>query len=208
MTPFFLGAVAGAIASGRVPAEGNGDLVSSWLNPTSVVGGVIAVGACAFLAGTFLCADATRARRPTLADRIRARTIGVGLASGTVVLGALFILPSDAPTLAQGLRTQGAPLVVASALAGATALALLARRTFAVARVAGVVAVAAVVSGWGVGQHPWMLVDEVTIAQAAGATATLQALLVTVTLAGVLVIPALAYLYRLTQSEPWSQLDH
>ena len=70
------------------------------------------------------------------------------------------------------------------------------------------VAVASVVSGWGVGQYPWLLVDEVTIADAAGARATLQALLVTVGLAAVLVVPALAYLYRLTQTEPWSRLDH
>lgn len=41
-----LGAVAGAIAWGRVPVDGRGDLWSSWLNPTSILGGVIAVGTC------------------------------------------------------------------------------------------------------------------------------------------------------------------
>src|SRR6516165_9324553 len=48
MTPFALGAVAGAIASGRVPV-GNaaGDLVTSWLNPTSAVIGAIAVATAA-----------------------------------------------------------------------------------------------------------------------------------------------------------------
>ena len=51
ITPFFLGAVAGGLASGRVPATGRGDLWTSWLNPTSVFGGIIAVGTCAFLAG-------------------------------------------------------------------------------------------------------------------------------------------------------------
>ena len=66
------------------------------------------------------------------------------------------------------------------------------------------VAVAAVVTGWGVGQYPWLLVDEVTIADAAGAPATLQALLVAVGLAVVIVVPALGYLYKLTQSEAWS----
>ncbi|WP_435748104.1 cytochrome d ubiquinol oxidase subunit II [Nocardioides sp. SYSU DS0663] len=208
LTPFFLGAVAGAIASGRVPAEGRGDLISSWLNPTSVVGGVVAVGTCAFLAGTFLCADAARAGRPALADRLRVRTAVVGSVTGAVVLGALVVLRRDAPTLADGLAGQGAVLVVASAVAGVATLVLLARRRFAAARVTAVVAVASVVSGWGVGQYPWLLVDEVTIADAAGARATLQALLVTVGLAGVLVVPALAYLYRLTQTEPWSRLDH
>src|SRR5436190_3277770 len=44
LTPFALGAVIGGIASGRVPV-GNaaGDLVTSWINPTSALVGVLAV---------------------------------------------------------------------------------------------------------------------------------------------------------------------
>src|SRR5246500_4824231 len=42
ITPFFLGTVAGAIASGRVPAGGYGDPIRSWVNPTSLVGGCLA----------------------------------------------------------------------------------------------------------------------------------------------------------------------
>ncbi|WP_216656437.1 cytochrome d ubiquinol oxidase subunit II [Nocardioides marmotae] len=208
VTPFFLGTVAGAIASGRVPAEGRGDLWTSWLNPTSAFGGVIAVGTCAFLAGCFLCADAARGGHERLSEQLRRRTIGVGLVTGAVVLAALVPLERDAPTLADGLETQAAPLVIASALAGVATLVLLARRRFSLARVTAVVAVAAVVSGWGVGQYPWLLVDEVTIADAAGARATLQALLVAVGLAAVIVVPALVYLYRLTQTEAWSRPDH
>ena len=66
-------------------------------------------------------------------------------------------------------------------------------------------AVAAVVLGWGVGQYPWLLVDQVTIADAAGAPATLRALILAVVLAGVIVLPALTYLFRLTQSETWTR---
>src|SRR3954452_4031335 len=58
VTPFFLGTVAGGIASGRVPAAGHGDPVTSWVNPTSVLGGVLAVLTCAFLAAVFLTAEA------------------------------------------------------------------------------------------------------------------------------------------------------
>jgi cytochrome d ubiquinol oxidase subunit II len=205
ITPFFLGAVAGGIASGRVPATGRGDLWTSWLNPTSVFGGIIAVGTCAFLAGTFLCADARRSGQQHLAEQLRWRTLGVGAVTGTVVFAALIPLQRDAPSLVDGLETRAAPLVVISALAGIATLALVGVRRFAVARVTALIAVAAVVAGWGVGQYPWLLVDEVTIADAAGARATLQALLVAVGLAAVLVLPSLAYLYKLTQSEAWSQ---
>lgn len=204
LTPFFLGTVAGGIASGRVPATGRGDLWTSWLNPTSLLGGTIAVGTCAFLAGTFLCADALRSGQERLAEVLRRRTLVVGTVTGAVVLVTLVPLQRDAPTLSDGLQGRAAPLVVASALAGITTLVLLGTRRYAVARVSALVAVAAVVSGWGIGQYPWLLVDELTIADAAGAAATLQALLVAVGLAAVIVLPALGYLYRLTQSESWS----
>ncbi|WP_028653832.1 cytochrome d ubiquinol oxidase subunit II [Nocardioides sp. J54] len=205
LTPFFLGTVAGGIASGRVPLDGAGDRWESWVNPTSLFGGLIAVGTCAFLAGTFLAADAERSGNDRLAGEIRVRALVVGLATGAIVFAALVPIDHDAPTLAAGLEGRAAPLVVLAGIAGAAATYLLWRRRYGVARFAAVLAVAAVVSGWGVGQYPWLLVDEVTIADAAGATATLQGLLVAVGLAGVVVVPPLLYLFRLTQSEEWSR---
>ncbi|MBA4607342.1 cytochrome d ubiquinol oxidase subunit II [Aeromicrobium sp. Marseille-Q0843] len=205
ITPFFLGTVAGAIASGRVPMEGRGDRWSSWLNPTSVFGGLIAVGTCAFLAGVFLTADASRAGHADLADSLRRRTLGVGVCTGVVVFVALVPITEDAPVLAEGLAGRAAPLIVASALAGAATLVLLLRRRYRPARVTAVGAVAAVVAGWGVAQYPWLLVDEVTIADAAGAEATLVGLLVVVGLAALLVLPPLAYLFWLTQSQEWTE---
>ena len=64
------------------------------------------------------------------------------------------------------------------------------------------VAVASIVVGWGVAQWPWMLVDQLEIDAAAGATATLWALVIVFGLAAVTVVPALVYLYWLTQHEP------
>ena len=77
-------------------------------------------------------------------------------------------------------------------------------RRYRSARVTAVVAVGTVVSGWGVGQYPWLLVDQLTIDEAAGARATLWGLLVVVGLAGIVVLPCLAYLFSLIQSEEWS----
>src|SRR6185295_7975194 len=51
LVPFCMGAVAGAIASGRVPSGGKaGDPWTSWINPTSILGGIMAVAAAAYLA--------------------------------------------------------------------------------------------------------------------------------------------------------------
>lgn len=201
ITPFFLGAVAGAIASGRVPATRRGDLWSSWLNPTSVLGGLIAVGTCAFLAGVFLTADAERSHQVSLTDTLRRRTLIVGVVTGAIVFAALVPIARDAPTLADGLTGRAAPLIVISGLAGAVTLYLLVTRRYRAARVTAVVAVASVITGWGVAQYPWLLVDEVRISAGAGADATLVGLLVVVGLAGVLVLPALVYLFYVAQSE-------
>jgi cytochrome d ubiquinol oxidase subunit II len=208
ITPFFLGCVAGAIASGRVPAHGRGDLWSSWLTTTSLLGGLVAVGTCVFLAGVFLTADAHRSGADPLAEALRVHTLVVGLVTGALVFGALAPIRHDAPTLADGLAGRAAPLILLSAIAGALTLVLLVRRRYRAARLSAVVAVAAVVAGWGLGQYPWLLVDQVTIEQAAGASATLRALLVAVALATVLVVPALTYLYWLTQSETWTRGQH
>lgn len=203
ITPFFFGTVAGAIAGGRVPAAGYGDAVGSWVNPTSLVGGCLAVTTCIFLAGVFLTADAARSGNPELAERVRRRTLAVGAVAGLIVFAGLYPVLHDARTLSAGLLGQALPLLVISALAGVTTLALLFRghaTALGAARGFAALAVAAVVAGWGVGQYPWMLVDQLTINEAAGATTTLAALLVVVALAGVLVLPPLGYLLWFTQS--------
>lgn len=205
ITPFFFGTVVGALASGRVPAEGYGDRISSWVNPTSLVGGILAVATCVFLAGAFLTADAERSGAAGLAERLRTRTLVVGIVAGAVVFAGLYPITHDAPTLSSGLRGVAAPFLVIAALAGLATLALLFRRRFSTARFTAATAVAAVMAGWGVAQYPWMLVGQMTIAQAAGAQPTLAGLLVVVGAACVLVLPALGYLLWLTQTEAWSR---
>jgi cytochrome d ubiquinol oxidase subunit II len=205
ITPFFLGASAGAIASGRVPAAGHGDLIASWLNPTGIVGGLVAGGTCAFLAGAFLVADSARAGHDHLTDVLRIRTLGVGAVTGLVVFAGLFPLRSDAPTLFDGLSGRALPLVLVSGAAGIATLVLIFRRRFALARFTAVGAVGTVVLGWGVAQYPWLLVDQVKFADAAGAPATLHALIFATCLAVVIVVPALAYLFYLTQTERWTK---
>lgn len=202
ISPFFFGTVAGGIASGRVPARGYGDLWSSWINPTSLFGGVIAVGTCSFLAGTFLTADARREGHEGLSESLRRRTVLVGIVTGLVVFAALVPIQHDAPTLAHGLETRAAPLVVLSGLAGVATLVLLLVRRYPLARVTAVGAVATVLAGWGFGQYPWLLVDRVTIDQGAGADATLVGLLVATALAVVFVLPPLVWLFRFTQQAP------
>jgi cytochrome d ubiquinol oxidase subunit II len=208
ITPFFLGMIVGAVASGRVPAEGYGGLVESWTGPTSWIGGAIAVLTCAFLAATFLAADAQRAGDDDLAAWIGRRALGCGALTGAAALAAVVPLDTDAGTLADRLEGRAAALVVVSALAGAASLWLLIRRRWALARWAAVVAVAAVVVGWGVGQYPYLLTDELTLDAAAGARPTLIALVVTFGIAAVTAVPALLWLFLLVNRREWATDRH
>jgi cytochrome d ubiquinol oxidase subunit II len=153
----------------------------------------------------FLTADADRAGIANLTDRLRGRTLAVGIVSGLIVFAGLYPVLHDAPTLSHRLLGTALPLLVLAALAGALTLLLVYRRSYSMARFFAVAAVGAVVTGWGVGQYPWMLVDQLTINDAAGAHTTLTALLIVVALAVVIVLPPLGYLLWLTQTEKWSR---
>ena len=201
VTPFLFGTIAGSVAAGRVPADGAGDRWTAWTGPTSLVGGALAVLTCAFLAAVFLTAEAARGDDRDLIEACRRRALGAGIVTGAAALFGVLPLREDAPTLFDGLTGRALPLIVLSAAAGlATLWALFERRT-ELARVTAVVAVASVVLGWGVGQWPWLLVDQVEVKAAAGASSTLWALVVTFGLAAVTVLPALAYLFWVTQRD-------
>jgi cytochrome d ubiquinol oxidase subunit II len=200
LTPYFLGTVVGGVASGRVPPGiAQGDVLSSWLNPTSTLGGVLAVLACAYLAAVFLCADARREQQDDLAESFRARALVTAVATGAVGLGGIAVLRADAPELFDGLIGRGLPAVILSALAGLAAVVLLALRRYVFARVASALAVAAILIGWAAGQYPYVLLPYLSIDQAAGSRPTLVAMTVALVGGGLIVVPALAYLYRLFQ---------
>ena len=200
LTPFMLGAVVGGIASGRVPAgEQTGDVLRSWLNLTSMLGGLMAVVVCAFLAAVYLTADAERRGRPELVRAFRRRAVASAVVAGAVALAGVVVLNHDAPELFHGLTHRGAPLIGLSAGAGVATLVLLGRSEYALARFSAALAVVAVLFGWAAAQYPYMLEPGLRISDAAGAHATLVAILVVLGAGAVLLVPALVWLFVLMQ---------
>ncbi|MFI2644215.1 cytochrome d ubiquinol oxidase subunit II [Streptomyces sp. NPDC018610] len=197
LTPFFFGTVAGGIASGRVPSTGHGDPLSSWLNPTSVLGGVLAVTVCAYLAAVFLTGQAQRRADTPLGIAFRHRAFGAGIVAGLAALVGVFVLRADSPRLFHRLSTVGAPLLVVSGLCGLAALLLLRKGSPPVVRTLAAIAITAVVGGWGVAQYPYLLGTHLTIHQAAAPTATLWVLIAVSFVAVVLIVPSLLLLYSL-----------
>jgi cytochrome bd ubiquinol oxidase subunit II len=199
ITPFFLGTVAGGIASGRVPADGYGDPIASWLNPTSLLGGGLAVLTCAFVAAVFLTAEARRRDLTDLETWYRHRSTAIALITGALALAGIAILHADAPRLFDGLTTRGLPLVLASAACGITSLLLLPRARPRLLQALAVTAAGTIVAGWGVAQYPMLLGTHLPIADAAAPAPTLTALTIVATAALLIVVPAMALLFVLQQ---------
>jgi cytochrome bd ubiquinol oxidase subunit II len=198
-TPFALGACLGGIASGRVPyGNARGDLLSSWLNPTSVVIGALAIAISAYLAAVYLCDDAQRRGEHALVAPYRRRALGAGTVAGLLAIAGLVVLQRDAhPLYRELVAGPGLPAVVVSGAAGVSALGLVLRRRFQFARFAAALAVAAIVAGWALAQQPQLL-PGLTVDQAAAPRDTLIAVIVAVAGGGIVVIPSLLVLLRLS----------
>ena len=201
LVPYCFGAVAGAIASGRVPAGGvAGDPWDSWVNPTSVLGGVLAV----------VVRRLPRRRLPRLGCPPvgRCGDGGVlppagrsGRPSSPVPphLVGIFVLRADARYLFDGLTARALPFVIISAVAERHRSSSWCATPHHWARLLAIGAVASIVVGWGVAQWPYILPETLEVEDAAAPSGTLGALLVAAICAALIVVPGFILLYTLDQ---------
>ena len=198
LTPFALGTVVGAIASGRVPVgNAQGDLVSSWLNASSFVIGFLAVATGAYVAAVYLAGDGARAGREDLASAFRTRALGAGVITGAIALVALLVVYSDGGRVGQRLLEWPAIAAVAnSAAAGLFTLERTRRSRFEAARYGASAAVAFVILGWALAQRPELL-PGLTVDEAAAGRTVLLATVVAVAIGALVLIPSLALLFGL-----------
>jgi cytochrome d ubiquinol oxidase subunit II len=201
LTPFFMGAVVGAIAAGNVPAGGDGSAFSSWLAPLPLLTGALFVASGAYLAAVFLVADAHRAGDLEMEGYFAARALAAGLVAGVVAAAGIVALHAEAHYVYERLVVEGLPLVIVSVLCGFGVLALLLGRGRRGLRPLAAGAVVAVIWGWGVAQFPYLLPTSLRIDQAAAPDPTLDAVLIVFVIAAIVVLPSLGLLYWLSQRE-------
>jgi cytochrome d ubiquinol oxidase subunit II len=200
LVPYCMGAVAGAIASGRVPSGGRaGDPWDSWINPSSILGGVLAVAVVAYLAAVYLVWDARRIEDARMVEYFRRRAVASAIVAGAVAFAGIFVLRADSRYVFDGLTARALPLVIASALCGIGSLVLLLRRTYRGARVLAIGAVTTVIVAWGVAQWPYLLPTSLKVADGAAPDGTLQAVVAVFLIAAVVILPSLGLLYTLDQ---------
>ncbi|HMI81346.1 MAG TPA: cytochrome d ubiquinol oxidase subunit II, partial [Solirubrobacterales bacterium] len=198
--PFFMGTVVGAIAAGNVPAAGNGDAFSSWLQPLPLLIGAMFVATGAYLAAVFLVGDARRGGDAEMERYFQRRALGAAVVAGAFAIGGLIALHGEARYVFDRLTAEGLPLVVLSLLCGAALLAVLLRRRRPLRPLAAG-AVIAVIWGWGVAQFPYLLPTSLRIDQAAAPDPTMTIIFIVFAVAAVLVLPSLALLYTLAQKD-------
>ena len=199
LTPFALGAAIGGIASDRVPV-GNaaGNLVNSWLNPTSALIGVLSITTCCYLSAVYLAADAWRRADTDMIHFLRRMSLRAGVAAGALAMFGLFVLHADARPIWTGLTNGfGACLLCLSIASGSAAVIFVWRNKFGLGRLSAALAVAAIVAGWAVAQQPRLL-PGLTVTQAAAGRSTLIAVIVSISLGAVVLVPSLVLLFGLS----------
>ncbi len=202
VTPLLLGTTVGAIASGGLGdgGRGTGDgfygtYVAPWLNPFTLSIGLFALVAFAFLAAVYLTLEA---RERDLAEDFRRRALGAGVALFCAAALALSLSHRYAPLIQERLIFAGwaLPLHLLTALAAVTALAALWRRRWRAVRVAAAAQVSLILWGWALGQYPYVLPPDLTIAAASAPAVTLRLVLGALALGAAVLFPSLFYLFR------------
>lgn len=199
VSPFLLGAAAASIASGRIRVQGGevvAGLISAWTGPLSLFAGLFAVAICAYLAAVYLIVEAVQRRDRELENDFRTRAIGAGVVAGVFAAAGLLVVRGEAPVLWEGMIARGVPFVALSVLGGLASLAAMRARAYRVARIAAAVAVGAVLWGWGAAQWPYLVVPDVTAEAAAAPKDTVRIVAVGFTVGGLLLAPALVFLFR------------
>ena len=187
VTPFVLGTCVGAISSPEM----------QWLSPIALAMGAAFASLCPWLAAVFLTVETEGAVR----EDFRRRAL---IAGAIVIVGALVTLPlmrSLAPHLWSGLLGRALPIVIAGILCGASALWLLLRRSFRLARLFAAMQVACVIVGWAIAQHPYLIYPDVTLASAAAPAATMRFLLWSLPFGLSIILPSFWYLFRVFKGD-------
>ncbi|WP_405962713.1 cytochrome d ubiquinol oxidase subunit II [Streptomyces sp. NBC_00723] len=210
LTPFFLGAAVGGLATGRV-APGTEASADAWSNGTSVIAGLLTVAATAFLGAVFLTADARRFDAADLVGYFRLRAWCSLAVLAVLACVGLVVTRDDARYVHDGLTSGiGLALVLVAAVSALATAVLLYRTATGWARITAVAGVALVVVAWGLAQRPYLIPTSLTVSEAAGATTTLRWLLLVTAIAVVLVGPPLVLLYRLDTAgalQPLTEAD-
>jgi cytochrome d ubiquinol oxidase subunit II len=198
VTPFFMGTVIGAIATGAVAVNASQASLAAWTSPTALLAGFLFVAACGYLAAVYLTVEAERRGDQAMRAYFTHRAQAAAIVAGALSLGALAALHGANPAMYHRLTGRALPLVILAAVCGLAVLALLTAGRTMGTRVIAALGVAAVVWGWGVAQYPVLLPrTSVTLSNAGAPNTTMVPLVILFIVAVLLIGPSFILLYTL-----------
>jgi cytochrome bd ubiquinol oxidase subunit II len=200
LTPFFMGTVIGAIATGAVRADATHASLAAWTSGTALLAGFLFVAACGYLAAVYLTGEAARRGNRKLEAYFSLRGRVAAIVAGALSLAVLAALRGSDRTVFSRLTTGRAlPLVIVAGLCGLAVLVRLnTSRRRGTVRVIAALGVACVIWGWGVAQYPVLLPGTTVTLTNAGAPHTIfVALVILFIFALVLLAPSFALLFTL-----------
>ena len=124
MTPFFMGTVIGAIATGAVPADAAHASLAAWTSATALLAGFLFVAACGYLAAVYLSGEAARRGDQRLRAYFTRRAQAAAIVAGALSLALLAELHGSNRALYDRLTGRALPLVILAAVCGLAVLAL------------------------------------------------------------------------------------
>jgi cytochrome d ubiquinol oxidase subunit II len=201
ITPFFMGTIVGAVATGQVPVHPAGNILAAWTSTTAILTGFLFVAACAYISAVFLVPEARHRGQQDLVRYFSLRATAAGVVTGALAGGTFGELSVSTPYVYHRLTGIALPLVAISIAAGIAVLGMLWVRWHhpVFLRATAAVAVATVVWGWGLAQYPYLFPTSLSLAAGTAPTGSLVSEFVVAGLALLLVAPGFALLYFLQQ---------
>ena len=209
ITPFFMGTVVGAVATGQVPVHPTGNVLAAWTSPTAILTGFLFVAACGYISAVFLVLEARQRGHQDLIRYFSVRATAAGVVTGALAGATFAELSNSSPYVFDRLTGIALPLVAVSIAAGIAVLGMLWLRWYhaVVLRATAAIAVATVVWGWGLAQYPYLFPTTLPLTLGSAPNATFVAEFVVAGLAVLLVAPGFALLYWLQQRGLLTEAD-
>ena len=204
IAPVLLGMIVGTIASGRIRVEGatiTSGFFRPWLAAFPFAVGLYALSLFAFLAAIYLAHEADD---PALKEDFRRRALASGVAVGALAAVSFALSLRSAPVIAKGLTDHPItwPVHSITAVSATATFVLLLRRRYSIARYTAALQATMILLGWAASQYPYLVVPDVSIADAAGNPRTRALLLVALAAGSALLFPSLYVLFRVFKRPP------
>ncbi len=202
LTPFFLGMAISSTGAGQiriVNGQVQGELWSAWVTPFTVVGGLIGLAICAYITPFYMTVRTSEELREDFRKHALAGALTLGILTSIEIPVAMLNAPLFFERLIRPFPLLFAGLAV---ICGTTTLILLWRRVYRVAQFLANVTIAFTITGFAAALYPDMLVGQLTYAGAAAPASTLFAVIVTLKIGMVLLVPSLYFLYKTFRGNP------